>query len=427
MDELPLWLLFGALALLILLSAFFSGSEIGLMTLNRYRLRHLAKAGKLGAAQAEKLLAQPDRLIGLILLGSNFVNALATGLATVIALRLFGDKGVAVATGAMTFLLLVFTDVAPKTLAALHPERIAFPSAYALTPLLWLFGPIVRAVTVFSNGLLHLLGVRVGDARTPTMSSEELRAVVIEAGAMIPRRHQKMLLSLLDLEKVTVEDIMIPRTEVSGIDLDAPWAEVEVAIGASQYTRLPVYQGEIEHILGFVHVRAILSLVRRGECTREALLAVLEEPYFIPENVPLNKQLLNFQRERRRIGLVVDEYGDILGLATLEDILEEIVGEFTTDPGAFSRDLHPQPDGSWLVDGGASVRILQRTLNWALPQDGPRTLNGLILEHLEAIPEPGTSLILAGRPVEIMQVKDNAVKTARVSAVPHRAAAVASG
>ncbi len=414
MSDIPLLILAGALIVLIALSAFFSGSEIGLMTLNRYRLRHLCKAKHAGAMRASQLLEKPDRLIGLILLWSNFLNALATGLATVIALKLFGDSGIAVATGVMTLLLLIFTDIAPKTLAALHPERIAFPAAFALTPLLWLSRPLVHVANILANGLLKLLGISTGRQAEHSLSSEELRTVVIEAGAMIPRRHQKMLLSILDLEKVTVEDIMVPRNEIVGIDLDDDWETITQQITQSQHTRLPVYREHIDQVVGFVHLRHVLKPVIRGDFDRDALRRALREPYFIPEGTPLNKQLINFQREQRRIGLTVDEYGDILGLVTFEDILEEIVGQFTTDPAATGKDIQRLDDGSFLVDGGATLREINRALDWKLPTTGPKTLNGLLLEYLETIPTTGISVLLAEHPVEIVKVEDNAIKTARI-------------
>lgn len=385
------------------------------MTLNRYRLRHLAKAKHPGAVRAHWLLERPDRLIGLILLGNNFVNILASSLATVIALRLLGEAGVAVAAGLLTLVILLFAEVAPKTLAALHPERIAFPASYVLIPLLKVLYPLVWVVNIIANALLRGLGIHLEEGRAHALSSEELRSVVNEAGAMIPKRHQKMLLSILDLEKVTVDDIMVPRNEIQGIDLTDDWDAIVQVLIRSQYTRLPVYREDVDNIVGIVHIRKVAGLLLSGQMNREAFTRVIREPYFIPEATPLNKQLLNFQRESRRIGLVVDEYGDIQGLVTLEDILEEIVGEFTTAPVDTHKDVVAQPDGSYLVDGSINIRNLNRLTNWELPISGPKTLNGLIIEYLESIPTPGTSLLLNGYPVEIVQTKGNAVKTARIS------------
>ncbi len=414
MDHIPIGALFGALFFLILLSAFFSGSETGLMSLNRYRLKHLAKKRHRGAMRASQLLKRPDRLIGLILLGNNFVNILASSIATVLALRLWGESGIAIAAGLLTLVILIFAEVTPKTLAVLHPERFAFPATLVLEPLLRLLYPLVWLVNVVSNSLLRLLGVSPDARHSEALSCDELRMVVSEAGAMIPQSHQEMLTNILDLEKVTVDDIMVPRKEISGIDLDADWEEILNQLSHSEHTRLPVYRGDIDNIVGIIHIRNTLDLWRRKEANKEDLIARLREPYFIPEGTPLTTQLLNFRRKKRRIGLVVDEYGDIQGLVTLEDILEEIVGEFTTDPGDRIREVHPQPDGTYLVDGSANIRDLNRIMHWDLPTDGPKTFSGLIIEHLESIPEPGTSLMLAGYPVEIVQTKGNKVKTARI-------------
>ncbi len=414
MDNIPLSVLFGILIVLIILSAFFSSSETGLMTLNRYRLRHMARSGHAGALRAQKLLERPDRLIGLILLGNNFVNILASALTTVIAFRMGGETGIAIGAGLLTLVVLIFAEVTPKTLAALHPERIAFPAAFVYGPLLWLLYPLVWGINLIANALLKLIGVQPGEGSATALSQEELRTVVMEAGAMIPKRHQGMLLNILDLEKVTVEDIMVPRTEIHGIDLEDDWSTIVRQITGSPYTRIPVYRDSIDNVLGFIHLRRVLPLLLNNKLDCEALKSLIREALYIPENTPLNRQLLNFQRARRRVGLVVDEYGDIKGLATLEDILEEVVGEFTTDPAALIKDYTLQEDGSYLVNGSVSVRELNRTLNMTLPADGPRTLNGRVLEYLENIPEAGTSLLLNGYPVEIVQTHNNLVKTLRV-------------
>jgi Mg2+/Co2+ transporter CorB len=415
LHDIPIWALFTALVLLILFSAFFSGSETGLISLNRYRLRHLSKDGNPGAIRASVLLRRPDRLIGLILLGNNFVNILASQIATIIALRLLGEDSIMVAGLLLTLIVLIFSEITPKTLAALHPERIAFPATLVLKPLLRVLYPLVWLINTIPKGLLRMMGISQEDVDSHNISSEELRTVVNEAGAMIPRRHQKMLLSILDLEKVTVEDIMVPRNEIGGLDLDDDWEAILKQISTSQHTRLPVYQGDINNVIGFVHLRNVLSLQHRNALSREDLMEVIRETYFIPEGTPLNTQLLNFQKQRRRIGLVVDEYGDIQGLVTLDDILEEIVGEFTTDPAAAtSKEIHPQDDGSFLVEGSANIRELNRIMHWDLPTDGPKTLNGMITEYLETIPEAGTSLLLEGYPIEIVQTTSSSVKTVRI-------------
>ncbi len=417
LNDIPIGVLFAALIALLIISAFFSGSETGLISLNRYRLRHLASDKHRGAMRAERLLQRPERLIGLILLGNNFVNILASAIATIIGIRLFEEAGVMIATAALTVVVLIFAEVTPKTLAALHPERIAFPASYALEPLLRLLYPLVWVVNGVTAALLRLVGLSTEQESGQALSREELRTVVNEAGAMIPQRHQKMLLSILDLEKATVEDIMIPRSEIIGIDLDASWEDTLKVITGTQHTRLPVYRGGIDQVAGFVHMRNVLSRYRHAELTPESLQEVVREAYFIPEATPLNTQLLHFQQQRRRMGLVVDEYGEIQGLVTLDDILEEIVGEFTTDPAGNSRNIHPQEDGTYLVDGSTTIRELNRVLNWELSSDGPKTLNGRVLEYLENIPEAGTSLLLEGYPIEIVQTGSNSVKTLRID--PH--------
>jgi len=387
------------------------------MALNRYRLKHLVKQKHRGAMLASKLLERPDRLIGLILIGNNFVNIAASALATIIAIRLWGNAGVAVATGLLTLAILIFAEVTPKTLAALHPERIAFPAAYILRPLLFFFYPLVWLINHITNLLLSLLGVKIDEETTDNLTQDELRTIVHEAGALIPQSHQSMLLSILDLEKVTVEDIMVPRNEVTGIDLDDDMSTIIKQICTSQHTRLPVYTSDINNICGILHLRNAARFLTEDELTKAAILQTTREPYFIPESTPLNTQLLNFQNEKRRIGLVVNEYGDIQGIATLEDILEEIVGEFTTDAASSSKDIHPQKDGSFIIDGSASIRELNKALNWDLPTVGPKTLNGLILESLESIPDASVSFKSGRFYIETLQTKDNIVKTARITQI----------
>jgi Mg2+/Co2+ transporter CorB len=414
LDVVPLPVLFVILGALIVLSGGFSSSETALMTLNRYRLRHLSRHGNRGARRAERLLERPDRLIGIILLGNNFVNISASSIATLIALRLGGQGAIAAATGLLTLTILIFAEVAPKTLAALRPERVAFPAAFVLGPLLKLLYPLVWLTNMLANTLLRSLGVNPTEGGQTALSREELRTVVNETGAMIPRRHQRMLLGILDLDQATVDDIMIPRNEVVGIDLGDDWSRITEQIASSEYTRLPVFEGGVDTIRGILHVRRVLTAMLDGVLTRERLLEHVREPYFVPEGTPLHQQMLNFQSERRRIGLIVDEYGEFHGLVTLEDILEEIVGEFTTDPAEAIRDIHRQPDGSYLAAGSASVRELKRLLGWDLPAEGPKTLNGLILEQLETIPEPGISLLIDGHPVTVLQAEENRVKVARL-------------
>ncbi len=413
----PLSYLFGAMAVLIGLSAFFSGSETALMSINRYRLRHLARSGNHGARFAELLLRRPDRLIGLILLGNNLVNFSASSLATVIALRIGGDYALAISVGVFTLVVLIFAELAPKTLAALHPREVALPAAFIYFPLLKVTYPVVWLINTIANGVLLLFGVRAEEMTSDSLSSAELRIVVAEAGALIPKRHQKMLLSILDLENVTVDDIMVPRQDISAIDLDDDWDTVLEQIRNSQHTRVPIYRGELDNVKGILHMRQVVRAMSEGRLSYETLPTLARDAYFVPESTPLNKQLLNFQGVRRRVGLVVDEYGDIQGLVTLEDILEEIVGEFTSDPNATNRDVFRDSDGSYVVSGNMNVRTLNRLMKWKLPTKGPKTLNGLIVEFLETIPEPGTSLRIAGLSMEIVKISDNTVKTVRVKAL----------
>ena len=414
MKDIPISYLIGVVCACLLLSAFFAGSETALMSLNRYRLRHLAKAGHRGAQLAERLLKRPDRLIGLMRLGDTLSNVAATSITTLIALQIGGDKAVAVAGLLLILALLIFSEITPKTLAALYPERFGFPAAFIYWPLLKVLWPVVWVVNSFTRGMLRILNIKVDQAPLHSMSSEELRSVVTEAGALIPKRHQRMLLSILDLEKITVEDIMVPRNEISGIDMDAEWDEIVHLLQNSQHTRMPVYEGSIDKVIGFVHARQALHLLSREDADKEALKEILREAPFVQEGTSLQRQLLNFQNAKKRIGLVVDEYGDIQGLVTLEDILEEIVGEFTSDPAAHHKDVYKETETSYLINGSANVRALNRVLHLKLPIDGPKTLNGVILEFLEAIPQPGTALKLHGHSFEIVQTTDTAVKTARL-------------
>ena len=414
MDDIPLGVLFGVLFALILLSAFFSSSETGLMTLNRYRLRHQANAGNRSAKRVNRLLKRPDRLIGVILLGNNFVNILASSVATIIGLRLFGEAGLAIATGLLTFTILIFSELAPKTLAALHPERIAYPASFILGPLLKLLYPVVWLLNAISNRLLKVFGVHADKATDHALSSEELRTVINESGALIHQGHQTMVVKLLELEQVTVEDIMIPRNEMVGLNIDDDMDEIARQLSDSAYSWLPVYRESIEKVFGILPIRRVLALQHKENFNRDQLANMIQEPYFVPESTPVIHQMNNFQREKRHIGLVVDEYGDLLGMITLPDILEEVVGEFTTDPADAAVDITAREDGAYLVDASIGVRALNRAFSWELPTDGPKTLNGLILEYMETIPTPDTSLRLFGYPMEIVQSGGNGVKTVLV-------------
>ncbi|MGE6568238.1 HlyC/CorC family transporter [Shewanella vesiculosa] len=402
------------LLVLIVISAYFSGSETAMMSLNRYRLRHLASNDHKGAIRALKLLDRPDRLIGLILIGNNLVNILASAIATIIGMRLFGDMGVAIATGVLTIVVLVFAEVTPKTFAALHPERIAFPSSILLGWLLILLSPFVKAINLITSLFLRLMGIKTVKT-SDALSQEELRTVVHEAGALIPQRHQEMLLSILDLEKVTVEDIMISRSDIYAINVNDDFRLINKLVVQSPHTRVLVYRDNIDDAVGFIHLRDALRLQSKQQFSKSSLLRAVKELYFIPEGTPLNVQLTNFQQNKERIGLVVDEYGDIQGLVTLEDILEEIVGDFTTSMmTTASEDINIQQDGSFLIDATINIRDLNKEMKWNLPIDGPKTLNGLIIEFLEDIPAVNTSLRIVDYQIEVIDVADNMIKTVRV-------------
>lgn len=418
MSDIPLGALAGALVFLIILSAFFSAAEIGLMTLNRYRLRSLADAGHRGARIARKLLDRPDRLLGVILLGNNFANIAASSIATWIALEWYGEKYIAIAAGLMTFIVLVFAEVAPKTLAALNPERVAIPAAYVLQPLLWLLYPLVWLINIIANLTLRLFRVSIRKKPVAEVTAEELRTLVREANVLIPESHQDMLLAILDLEKVTVDDLMVPRGKIEGVNLDTDWDDIVKQITSSHYTRLPVYRGSLDNVTGMIHVRRVLNLIREGKLDAESLEQAIIEPYFIPSGTTLTTQLLNFRKVKRRIGMVVDEYGDIKGLVALDEILEEIVGDFTIQTVGKLENVHLQLDGSYLVRGNVNLRDLNRQLGWNLPTDESRTLNGLVVEYLENIPEPGTSLMVHGYLVEILRTRGTAIEIARVQPAP---------
>jgi len=421
LTDTPVEALIGALIFLILLSGFFSAAEIALLTLNRYRLRNLARQQHRGAQLVQKLLERPDRLLGVILVGNNFANIAASSIATLLALEIYGERAVAAAAGLLTFVILVFAEVAPKTLAALYPERLAFPAARVLRPLLILLYPLIWFTNFLANGLLRLLGVSIARKTTQEITGEELRVLLREADVLIPESHQDMLLAILELEKVAVDDVMVPRGEIEGIDLDAGWEEITSKLGTSRYTRLPVYRANLDNIIGIVHLRKVMHLMHSGDFTSEALMPLIVEPYFIPLGTPISTALLNFRANKQRVALIVNEYGDILGLVTLEEILEEIVGDFTSPGTAFSGEIQPQADGGFLVQGNVTLRDLNRRLDWNLPVTGPKTLNGLITEYLEDLPEAGTSLMLNGYQVEVVRTRGTSVQLARIRPGPQSA------
>ena len=385
------------------------------MSINRYRLKHLDNEGVKSAKRVQKLLSRPDRLIGLILIGNNLVNIAASAIATVIGLRLFGDMGIAIATFSLTLVILIFAEVTPKTLAALYPEKIAFPSSFILSPLMRVCYPFVMAVNFITNSILGLFKIQPVDNEGHSLSKEELRTVVYESGTMIPKTHQDMLVGVLDLEKVTAEDIMVPRNEIIGIDINEEWKVIQKQLTHSQHTRVLVYRDNIDDAVGFIHVRDALRMLSKNQFTKATLLRAVREIHYTPEGTPLTNLLMNFQKAKERIGLVVDEYGDIQGLVTLEDILEEIVGDFTTNiPEEQRSDVITQQDGSVLVDGTTNIRELNKEMEWQLPIEGPKTVNGLIVEYLEDIPQDKISFRIAGYPIEIVEMKDNIVKTVRI-------------
>jgi Mg2+/Co2+ transporter CorB len=401
------------LAGLLVLSAFFSGSETALMSINRYRLLHLAREGSRGARLARKLLEQPERLIGLILLGNNFVNILASALATLAFVRIAGEAGLLIGTSVLTVTVLIFAEVAPKTLAAFHPERVALPAAYVLYPLLRVAYPFVWLVNILANGVLFVFGHRRGSAADATLSQEELRTVLLEGGGLIPDQHRRMLLNILALQEAYVEDIMVPRGEIIGIDLDDDPQTLRDNLAKFPFSRAPVYHGSIDQVSGILHLRTLMD-VPAEQITPALVEARARKVYFIPEGVPLPQQLVEFQRMKRRFAMVVDEYGEVIGMVTMADILEEIVGEFTTTPSNDTRHVHHESDGSLLIDGRIAVHSLNRRLDWNLPTDDARTLSGLLVNHNEALPEAGAEFEIEGFRMRIERLGDNVIAQVRV-------------
>jgi Mg2+/Co2+ transporter CorB len=416
LSELSVAWMLAIIGILIAFSGFFSSTETALMSINRYRLRHAASNGNRSARLVEQLLRRPDRLIGIILLGNNIVNILAASMTSLLALRLGGEPALAVATGILTIVILIFGEITPKTYGALYPERLAYPAAWIYAGLMWILYPVVWTANIFTNGILKMLGVSTQQTASHSLSADELRTVVAEASTVISQNHHRMLTSVLDLEKVTVDDIMVPRIEIAGIDAESDWDEILEAIRRSSHTRLPVYEGSLDNVIGILHLKRVAQALARDELDKDRFvdLARAREPYFVPSGTSLNAQLLNFQRLRRRSALVVDEYGDIQGLVTLEDLLEEIVGEFTTDPGMLHKDIHAEDGGSYVINGSINVRTMNRRLGWSLPTTGPRTLSGLIVEYLETIPDVGLSVKLGDYSLDILQIADNTVKTVRM-------------
>ena len=408
MNDIPLSTLFSVLAFLLILSAFFSASETSLMAINRYRLKHLVKLKHAGAIKVQNLLLKPDRLLGLILLGNNFVNNLTSSIATIVAIKLYADDEIAIAIMVviLTIIMLIFSVQAPKKMAAIKPERVAFFAAWVYTPLVKIFYPVVWTVNFFVKLILRVVGIDVKKSDQSTFNNEEIKSLVTEAESLMPVRYQKILLGILDFESATVEDIMTPRNEIVGIDLEASIEEIVQQIKTSPHNQLAVYKKSIDRVVGFLSLRKVPLLVNKTAFDKQVLMNLLTKPSFIPENTPVHTQLLRFKEEKIGIGLVVDEYGDVQGLVTQDDLVQEIVGELITDDVAARK----QSDGSFLIDASITVRELNRVMKWSLPTEGPKTLNGLIIEFMETIPESGTSIKLLDHPLEIIKRDENAVK-----------------
>lgn len=416
-DDIPIGFLIGILFLLLTLSAFFSGTETALMALNRYRLKHKARSGNRGARFAEKLLLRPDRLITLILFGNNLVNFTAASLVSYISLQLGGAAAVAMGTFVFTLVVLVFAEVMPKTLAALHPEKLALPAAFLYYPLQKIAFPLIWSINLVSNSLLKLFGIDPANVDQDNLTIEELRVLLDESGRLLPRKRHRMLQSILELEDMSVDDVMVPHNEIAGIDLNDDWPEVLQQIRNTTYTRLPVFRDSIDHVLGILDLRRLIRAEGLAAFDRDQLLHFMDEPYFVPEATPLHRQLVQFQSTKQRAALVVDEFGDIQGLVTLEDILEEIIGDFTTDASPAHTDVvEDERKEGYLVNAAANIRSLNRMMNWHLPVDDAKTLNGLILEQLEEIPATGTDLKVGDYRVEIVQTSDNVINLVRIQA-----------
>lgn len=417
MDDISLGTLFGILVVLLVCSGFFSGSETSMMAINRYRLNSLVRKGNRSAKLVNALLGKIDKLLGSILLGNTLVNVAAAALVNIIILRMFGQNDWAILMGtlALTFAILVFSEIMPKIIAASYPERIALPASYVLTPMITLFHPVVLIAGGMVKGLLWLLRIKIQtDQSKQKLTLEELRGLVLDAEPFLPRKHQKMLLNLVDLERITVNDVMIPRNQIEALDIDTAPEELRQQIITCHHTLLPVYTESPGNIIGILHIKRVLPLLNEESLGGDQLREILHDPYFIPSDTPLLKQLQQFQERQTRLGLVVDEYGELLGLVTLENILEEIVGDFTTQSPSQTGKFLRHEDGSLLLEGGSSLRDLNRKLGLHLPLGEAKTLNGLILEHLGDIPEAGTSLKIGDYPIEVIQTQDRAVKVARL-------------
>ena len=426
MDDAPTLILLVSLLVLLIVIAFSSGTEVAMLSVNRYRIRNRAQKGGRSAKLLEKLLAKPDDWLGANLVILAAASVFASAIATILAQRTGHRYAVPIAGAALTIVVIVFCELAPKIYAATHPEPVALSSSYIYRVLVMIARPALWVTNRLAYAFLRLFGVVRTSRLDQTLSTDELRTVVAEAGPMIPARHRQMLLSILDLGNVTVNDIMIPRHEIASIDVGENWEDLLDKLRQTPHTRLPVYDTELDNCLGILHMKRVAHELARGTLTRDRLIEIARnrEPYYVPEGTPLNVQLANFQRNRRRLAFVVNEYGDIEGLVTLEDILEEIVGEFTSDPATVThKDIHSERPGVYIVNASATIRALNRALQWQLPTDGPKTINGLLVERLEAIPEAGTTLKVDNYAFEVLQTGDNTIKTVRVQAITQSGAA----
>jgi Mg2+/Co2+ transporter CorB len=423
LETVPLWVLILALALLILCSAFFAMAETALMAANKYRLRHLAKRGNRGAITTLWLLDRTDKLLSLVLIANTLINAMATALVTAIAILFFGheESVITIATAVVAFLLIVFAEISPKIIGATYPERISLGSSYVLRPLMKVAKPAIWFVNLFVNVLLRLLRIRgagVGHAEAQQrLSPEELRSVVLEAGSYIPQKHKSILLNLFELEKISVEDIMTPRSQIEALNLALPVDELKAELTTCYHNKLPVYEGEINRIVGILHVRKAVALLNEeDDLTTEHFRELLTEPYFIPQDTGVFTQLQYFQENKERLGIIVDEYGEVQGLVTLEDIIEEMIGDFTTStPGAArSEAMAWSAQGEVLLEGTTPLRDINKKLGLDLPLDGPKTVNGLLLEQLQEIPEFPIALKIGNCVIEVVQVQNQAIKVVKL-------------
>tara|TARA_Y100001949_G_scaffold175718_1_gene186310 strand:- start:1510 stop:2778 length:1269 start_codon:yes stop_codon:yes gene_type:complete len=414
LNEIPIWILFSLVGVLVLLSAFFSSSETSMMAINRYRLKHLVKNRHKGARRVTKLLSRTDKLLGLILIGNNFVNIFASALATIIAIRIWGEVGIFYVSLLLTFIILIFAEVTPKTIAAIKPESIAFPASFVLKPLLKILEPIVSLIGAISNSLTNLVGVNPEKEIEEELSSEELKTILQSSG--MPKTQLEMLLGIFDMDYLSVNDVMIPKNEIVGIDLTSDIESIVRDLNNIRFTYIPLYKNTIDNIAGFISTNKKADFLGLNKPSKTTLKSFTESPLFIPENTPLNKQLASFQLENKRVGLIVDEYGDIEGLITLRDILEIIVGEITSDR-AEKMDIMPQADGSFMLEGSMMIRDINRRIDWDLPTDGPKTLSGLILETAQSIPESNVGIKIGEYRFETVLIKDNVVKMAKAQRI----------